>query len=160
MRSSTLQLTTELAKEGVILGWHFGSRSIAGLVRIAEYIQRSVYLEGSLRRTASGFRFILLNPPLRLGAFTSVELLLDAVPIPGSDVSLRSESMASPRTASSVTRETPVHWLPGMPVEVSVRVAPAPGEGVHSIRLNLRNAAIPPRVWFEFRDRISGKAPR
>jgi hypothetical protein len=160
MRTSTLQLGAELAKEGVVVGWHFGSRSVAGLVRIAEYIERSVLLEGSFRRTAEGFRFILLNPPLRLGAFAAAELIVDGTALPGEAVTIRTEAMPAPRSLAEVSAAAPLILLPGVPAEVLVR-PPAPlADGVHTIRLNLRNVAIPPPVWFEFRERLgAGPGP-
>jgi hypothetical protein len=154
VRSSSLQLDSELAKEGVLLSWHFGGRSVAGLARIAEYIQRSVYLAGSFRRTEDGFRFVLLDPPLRLGAFVHLELLVDGRPVPGDRVLLRSERIGAPRSADSVGPVTPIELLPGDPVEFRVRTDPALGGGAHAVRLNLRNQAIPPLVWFEFHDRL------
>jgi hypothetical protein len=156
MRTSTLQLGAELAKEGLVVGWHFGSRSIAGLVRIAEYIERSVLLEGSFRRTATGFRFILLNPPLRLGAFVGAELVLDGTPLDGTEVTVRSEERPEPRTLASIAPAEPIHLLPGVPVEFSVRTSAPLDDAIHTVRLNLENAAIPPRVWFEFRERLTG----
>jgi hypothetical protein len=95
-----------------------------------------------------------------MGAFVQVELILDGRPVPGDRVALHSERIDPPRTADSVRPGAPVELVPGDPVEFVVQTETDLPDGPHSVRLNLRNAAIPPLVWFEFHDRLSDAPAR
>jgi hypothetical protein len=160
MRGHTLRLDLELAKEGLVLGWHFGARSVAELVRIAVYIQSSVYERGSLRRRPDGYSFRLANPPLRLGAFGRAKLFQDGVAIAPEKASVRLGAEEHERPLASVSRERPLPLLPGVPAEFRVRTDPPPAPGrILSLRLELQNLAIPPLVWMEFRDRVAAGEP-
>lgn len=155
MRLRSVQLDLELAREGLLLGWRFGARSVGELARIGVYIQRSVYERGSLLQRPDGFSFRLPNPPLRLGAFGSLRLALDGIPLAPEATWVRTEPAREPRPASTIDREHPLLLLPGVPLEIGARRDPPPSVGsTLSVRIVLGNIAIPPPVWMEFRDRV------
>jgi hypothetical protein len=155
-----LRLNLALAREGLQVGLAFGVSSLFELVRTARYIEQNVYAKGSLRQRPDGFRFLLHNPPLRLGAFRSVTLRMDGVEAPPESVMLQSGADGEPRPLSEITAQHPVELLPGLPIEFRVRQHPPPDVGgTHTFRLELRNVAIPPAVWMEFRDRIQPGPP-
>jgi hypothetical protein len=64
-------LDLSLLRQGIRIGWEFGIQSIAELARVGELVERSVYEPSSLATAPGGIRFTLLNPPLRMGAFSS-----------------------------------------------------------------------------------------
>ena len=140
-----------LLRQGLELDVEFGTRSLESLLRIAEIVEESVYVPGSLRPTANGLAFVLGNPPLRLGAFRSVRLHVNGTELAADAVRFRATGEPAWRTAAEVDRERPLILRPGEPVEFEGRIAPRP-RGETRIRLDLESVAIPPRVWFEFRE--------
>ena len=155
MRGRAVRLDLELAKEGVLLGWYFGARSVSELVRIANYIQTSVYDRGSLRKRPDGFEFRLANPPLRLGAFHRAFLHVDGAPVPGERVRVRVQGAVEFRSLASLSPDRPLPLLPGRSAEFRVESDPPPARGrTLEIRIDLFNVAIPPPVWIQFRDRV------
>lgn len=141
-----------LLRQGLSVEREFGRHSLEALVSIAETIEQSVYERGSLARTANGFAFCLNNPPLRLGAFSSLHLILDEVPISPERVRLRSGPGRAWRELTDLSKEQPLDIGPGARIEFAVD-GPFP-EGMKDlgIRLELQSIAIPPLVWFEFTD--------
>ena len=146
-----IRLDLSLVRQGVTIGYQFGVRSIEELGRIAELVERSVYERHSLTRTPEGLRFTLLNPPLRMGAFSSLGLLLDGVPLPPERSWVRT-GREDRRSFSSVDRDHPVTLPIGSRTTIEAEVSPSANKGAIRVRLDLRSVAIPPRVWFEFTD--------
>lgn len=142
-----------LLRQGLELDLEFGTRSLESLLRIAEIVEESVYVPGSLRATSDGVAFVLGNPPLRLGAFLSVRLHVNGTELGAEDVRFRAVGDPTWRSAAEVDRDRPLVLRPGEPVEFAGRIAPPP-HGEARIRLDLQSVAIPPRVWFEFRERV------
>lgn len=146
-----------LLRQALELDVEFGTHSIESMVRIAEVVERSVYAAGSLRATPSGVRFVLENPPLRLGAFGAVRVRVDGAWIPPARTRLRTEGTTAWRTAQDVDRERPIVLLPGVPTEFEVDLNERPGREL-MVRLELESVAIPPLVWFEFREPIAAES--
>jgi hypothetical protein len=139
-----------LVRQGLTVGREFGVHSLEALLWVAETVEESVYAPRSLVRTHEGLAFVLSNPPLRMGAFSSLRLLLDGVEVPPGEVRFRSGADRPWRTAAEVSRLTPLELRPGEPTEVTIGRAPAEGPRAVTIRLELQSVAIPPLVWFEF----------
>jgi hypothetical protein len=130
----------------------FGHQSIQALLWVASTIQAGVYVPGSLVRTSDGFRFALSNPPLRIGAFSSVRVLLDGRPVPPGAVRLRTQDGAPWRTAAEVSGTEPLVLETGRGSQYEVAVPGASGSRPITVRLEFQNVAIPPLVWLEFRE--------
>lgn len=155
MRGRGFGLDLQMAKEGILLGWHFGARSLGELVRIANYIETSVYERGSLVRVPDGIGFRLTNPPLRLGAFHRAVLWVNGRAIPPEEVTVRTDGSPEFRRFTDLSPSRPLALLPGHPTEFRVHLDPPPGWGSRLLlRLELHNVAIPPPVWLQFRDRV------
>jgi hypothetical protein len=150
MSDRRLGAILSLVRQSLQLDVEFGTRSLESLVRIAEIVEESVYVPGSLRATASGIRFSLGNAPLRLGAFRSVAVHLNGIPAAPTAVRFRSEQ-GEWRSAASVDRGRPIVLLPGQTTDFEVDASPPP-TGELRVRLEFESVAIPPRVWFEFRE--------
>jgi len=152
MRSSRIRGDLALLREGVEVAVGFGVRSLEGLVDVAELLEHSVYEPRSLRSTGDGFCFTLLNPPLRMGAFSSVRLLWN-----GSEVDPTRAALAVGRSAArplgSIAAASPVTLPIGERVRFSVHAAPVE-PGRHRVRLELQSVAVPPLVWLEFADEM------
>lgn len=140
------------------MAWEFGARSLEGLTRIAELIEHSVYEAGSLTRTAEGISFTLLNPPLRMGAFSEIRVLWDGSRLPPDDVSIVLVGGAAPIPSGAISPVRPLTVPVGQRTTVRMAMAP-PAPGPHRVRLELRSVAIPPLVWFEFVDTPRGEGP-
>jgi hypothetical protein len=148
-----------LADDAIGLGWDFGFGSLEALAWVALTIQRSVYVPGSLVRTATGFRFALANPPLRIGAFSSVRLRVDGDLLPAERVRVRVVPGGTWRVTSDLGLEHPLTLQGGVGAEFD---ADWPVERPHHpmvVRLELQNVAIPPLVWMEFRETPGEIAP-
>jgi hypothetical protein len=131
---------------------HYGARSLEALLAVAETVEEAVYEPGSLRRISGGLAFALDNPPLRVGAFASVQVRVASVPVAPADVRLRKGAGTPWRTADGVTASSPFDWGPGERTEFEVAApAPEPGKPV-GVRVELRSIAIPPLVWCEIRE--------
>jgi hypothetical protein len=137
-------------RQGLTLNVEFGSHSIEALIWVAETVEEGVYEPHSLSRTEDGLTFALDNPPLRVGAFTSVRLLVDSREIPAERVRFRRDAGSPWRSADTVAPGHPWELAPGVRTEFWVAGAFAEGSEPISVRLELRTPAIPPRVWFEF----------
>ncbi len=158
MREHRLCATLSLIRQGLTLEVEFGTRPLEALLWIAETIEESVYVPGSLARTPTGVRFALANPPLRVGAFGAVRLLLNGTNVPADRLRLRTGLAAPWRTAASVSRDAPLELAPGVPTEVAAETPP-PAKGPATVRLELESVAIPPLVWLEFSDEVRDGGP-
>jgi hypothetical protein len=149
-----------LLRQGLSIEWEFGRHSLEALVSIAETIEQSVYERGSLIRTVNGFSFCLNNPPLRIGAFSSLHLIVDEAPISPERVRLRSGPGRAWRELTDLSKQRPLDLAPGARIEFAVDgPLPESTKGL-GIRLELQSIAIPPLVWFEFTDTLRyGEAP-
>ncbi|MCI4339557.1 MAG: hypothetical protein L3J68_04415 [Thermoplasmata archaeon] len=139
-----------LLRQGLTLGYQYGAHSVEALLWVAETVEEGVYESGSLRRTPDGIAFALENPPLRVGAFTSVALRVDGTPVPGDSVRFRSGPGAPWRTATAVAADAPLNLAPGDRTEFDLAGEFGHGGDSITVRLELRTPALPPLVWFEF----------
>jgi hypothetical protein len=141
-----------LVRQGVQVAVGFGLHSIEGLIDVAELLEHSVYEPQTLRRTPTGFVFTLMNPPLRMGAFSSVRLFWN-----GQLVDPGQASIALPhspvRALGSIGPREPVTLPVGRRFHFIVQADPVP-RGRQRLRLELQSVAIPPLVWFEFDDEL------
>ena len=148
-----------LARQGLSVGVEFGPHSLEALVGIAETVEESVYAPGSLAGTDAGISFALANPPLRTGAFGEVRLRVDGASIPSDAFRVRTAAAPDWRTASTVSARAPLELAAGVRTEFAVDGDWGRREGELTVRLELKSVAIPPLVWFEFRDRVRSGAP-
>ena len=148
-----------LARQGFSVGVEFGAHSLEALVGIAETVEESVYEAGSLAGTATGIAFALANPPLRTGAFGEVRLRIDGAPVPSDALRVRTAMAPDWRTASTVSALSPLELAAGVRTEFAVDGDWGPSDGELTVRLELTSVAIPPLVWFEFRDRERSGGP-
>ena len=146
--SSVLRLATE----AVGLGWDFGLETLEALAWVARTVQASVYISDSLVRTDKGFRFALANPPLRIGAFSSLRVLVEGVPIPPEQVRVRLTPAGPWKVSSEFGTEHPLELQAGSGIEFDTDWPIEAKSGPVRIRLELQNIAIPPLVWMEFRE--------
>ncbi|MHB8352656.1 MAG: hypothetical protein ACYDFT_08250 [Thermoplasmata archaeon] len=159
MRVRAFLFDLELLREGIRIGWDYGRHPLVELARVAEYIERSVYRKGSLAATAGGLAFVLHNAPLRQGAFGRVQLFLDGVPVAPDRATIHPSDTPAPRPLSEVRFDAPVVLRPGVEVRVEIRSGPEYRVGTEvTVRMELENVAIPPKVWLEFRDRVLPEA--
>ncbi len=145
----------DVVRQGLHLLVSFGLRPLEEMTRVAELLEHSVYQRGSLSVEAGRVSFVLLNPPLRMGAFSRITLSWDGTPIPPERSSVVVGGSGPPRPLSDLSRERPLV----LPVGERTRFwfePPVVSEGTHAVRLDLQSVAIPPRVWFEFHDRLDG----
>ncbi|MGA8303077.1 MAG: hypothetical protein WA691_03080 [Thermoplasmata archaeon] len=148
-----------LLRQGLTLGVQFGPHSVEALLWAAETVEEGVYEAGSLRRTPGGIAFALDNPPLRVGAFTSIRVLVDGRPIFPELVRLRAGGGSAWRASSSVGPGSALNLGPGDRTEFEVVGSFGKGAGPLTVRLELHTPAIPPLVWFEFSETPSGSHP-
>jgi hypothetical protein len=160
VRSGRLRGDLSLLRQGVQVAVGFGFRSLEGLADVAELVEQSVYEPRSLGRTADGFGFTLLNPPLRMGAFSSLRLRWDQRPIDprSATISLAGDA---PRSLASIDPTSPVTLPVGRRTRFTVAIGQV-ARGRHHVRLELQSVAVPPKVWFEFSDELREpeEAPR
>jgi hypothetical protein len=124
------------------------------MVRVAELIESSVYDRGSLTTDGRQVRFRLLNPPLRMGAFSRITLVWDGGAIPPSDATITSVSGQSPTRLDKISAERTVTIPIGRRTEIAF-ATDRRESGAHRVRLELESVAIPPMVWLEFTDRLA-----
>ncbi len=144
-----------LFRQGLSILREVGPHGLGEMLRMAEFVERSIYEEGSFRTASDGsFSFRLLNPPLRMGAFHAAALALDTRPIDPAASFVEEDGSASPRPLSALSRTAPLNLRPGVPVRFLAR-APALTRGSrHTVELTLRSVAIPPKVWVRFTDEL------
>ena len=152
MRPRSAVGSLSLLRQGLSIEIHYGTRSLEALLSVAEAVEDAVYATGSLRRIPGGLALALDNPPLRVGAFSAVRVLVDRNAVPPAQVRLRRGPGAAWRTASDVTADSPYRWGPGEPTEFELETSAAlTGEPV-CVRIELVSIAVPPLVWCEIRE--------
>lgn len=158
MRSAQFRADLGLVREGIDIARDFGFRSLEGLLSVAEMLQHLVYEPGSLATTADGLEFTLLNPPLRMGAFRSITVALDGNSLPPAAVSVDSGNGAT--ALATIGPDSPFTFPSGQRTRFAVVGIEPPGAAL-TVRLELQSVAIPPLVWYEFRDtpRRTGTRP-
>jgi hypothetical protein len=152
------QADVELLREGISLLSEFGVRSTERLAYVASFLEASVYARKSLHAVPGGAAFTLLNPPLRVGAFSSVRVAWDGTFLPPDRAFVRVEGHAVERPLSDIALPRPIELRPGQPIHFRLADVPV-SSGHHRVRLELQNIAVPPLVWFEFADTIHESAP-
>lgn len=141
-----------LAGEAAQLEVEFGTHSLEALAWVARTVEASVYVPDSLVRTSAGFRFALANPPLRIGAFCGLRLLVDGTPMPPDRVRVRFGPGYPWRTSSHLSPEHPLELQGGSSTEFEADW-PLVGAPVPiTVRLELQSVAIPPLVWLEIHE--------
>jgi hypothetical protein len=141
-----------LVRQGLTLEFEFGTRAIEALIAVAQTIEESVYERGSLRWTGEGLWFALDNPPLRVGAFASVRVLVDGVAVPAERIRLRPGDGAAWRAAATVTPGWTYDLGPGDRTEFWIVGSPPATPRPIRVRVELRTESIPPPVWCEVHD--------
>lgn len=160
MHSHRLGRELALLRRGLQLGLEFGLPAVEAIGRVAEIVETNIYERGSLVRQPDGIAWRIRNPPLRMGAFYELRVLMDGSGLATSAIRFRTPDGGPIRPLTSVSHSAPLTFLPGVPVEFMAEVSPPPSAGRHTIRLELQNVAIPPRVWFEFTDLLrKGPSP-
>ncbi|MFZ0831310.1 MAG: hypothetical protein WCB18_07325 [Thermoplasmata archaeon] len=145
-----------LLRETVSLLREFGLHSAERLAQVAEFLEKSVYAPRSLHAVPGGVGFTLLNPPLRVGAFSSIRVAWDGELLPPERVFVRTEGHAVERPLSDIVLARPIELRPGQRIEFRLDGVPE-DSAHHRVRLELQNIAVPPLVWFEFSDPISAQ---
>lgn len=143
-----------LFRQGLSLLREIGPHGLGEMVRVAEFLERAIYEEGSFRTTSDGFQFRLLNPPMRMGAFSSAQLSLDGRPLPVETSYVQEEGAPARRALSELSRASPLHFRPGRPTLFQSRCPDLVAGSRHTLQLSLQSVAIPPRVWMRFTDEL------
>ena len=133
--------------------------SLEALLWVAETVEESVYVPRSLSRNDRGLSFTLANPPLRAGAFSSLRLWVDRLEVSSGDVRVGKGTPRTWRTAAQINESAPLELRPGEPTEFALDRVSTGTEREVTVRLELRNIAIAPLVWFEFTEIPRGEAP-
>jgi hypothetical protein len=152
MPGARLLADLSVFRQGLYVGFEFGARALAHLTSVGELIQQNVYETGSLRLAGDRVEFVLRNPPLRMGAFSSLGVAFDSIPVALDFVEVDPGTAGTWYRANGVTRETPITLPVGQRTCIRLKVSPTPNVGAHHVRLELRSLAIPPLVWLEFVD--------
>jgi hypothetical protein len=152
VRSRSPAGTLSLLRQGLTLGVDYGTRSLSALLAVAETVEEAVYEPGSLRQVPGGVAFALENPPLRVGAFVGLRVLVDGVPIAPDAVRMRKGVGTPWQSAAGVTVGSPFEWGPGERTEFEVPAPTVPAGRRVFVRIELRSLAIPPLVWCELRE--------
>lgn len=158
VRSFHLRADLGLVRQGLRLALDYGVRPLEEMVRVAELIESSVYEHGSMTTDGRNVRFRLLNPPLRMGAFSSIALRWDGAAIPPSDATIASADSQSPRRFESISQAEPATIPIGRRTAIAFETDRRE-IAVHRVRLELKSVAIPPMVWLEFADRLATSNP-
>jgi hypothetical protein len=127
----------------------FGFRSLEALLWVAETVRNSVYVPNSLVRTSTGFTFALANPPLRIGAFSEIHLLVDGARVPPERVRFRVGPDAPWHTSTELGKDHPLELQSGSSSEFEADWPLEKRSEPLTVRLELRNVAVPPLVWLE-----------
>ena len=153
MRFPHLRLELSLLRQGVSVGWEFGAQSLEELASVGEFLEHCVYEPSSLHRVPEGVAFTLRNPPLRMGAFSSVRVLWDHEAVPPGLVLLLREGEAVGRRLDEIDAHHPVAFSFGRRTSFRLGIG-SPSRGDHHVRLELQSVAVPPLVWFEFTEPV------
>lgn len=154
VRTFHLRADLGLVREGLRLALEYGVGPLEEMVRVAELIESSVYDHGSLATDGRQVRFRLLNPPLRMGAFSRVALHWDGAVIAPANATIAPADGRPPRRFDEVSPERPTTIPTGRRTEIAFQTD-RQESGVHRVRLELDSVAIPPMVWLEFTDRLA-----
>jgi hypothetical protein len=146
-----------IIRQGISVVREFGLRSAERLAYVADFLERSVYAPKSLRVVQDGVGFTLLNPPLRVGAFSSLRVAWDGAIHPPDRAFVRAEGHSIDRALADIDVDRPVELRPGERVDIRLTGISVDSRQ-HRVRLELQNIAVPPLVWFEFEDTISEPA--
>jgi hypothetical protein len=153
-----IALDFSLLRQGLTIEHEFGPAALAELVRVGRFLEHAFYEAGSLRETDRGIVFALVNPPLRLGAFRALRLLVDGHPVPPERCAWSEEGNPVQRRFSEIDPLHPIVLAPGRPIRFEVEVdRPRPGR--HVLRLEFQSVAIPPLVWIEIYDSVRTRGP-
>ncbi len=158
MSLRAIPLDLSLLRQALSIEHEFGTASLLELGRVALFLERAFYAEGSLVRTPTGIAFTLVNPPLRIGAFRGARLLLDGAEVAPTGCRVRVEGAPTALPFSAIDREHPLLLSPGKALHLEADLPP-PAPGRHVVRLELRSSAIPPLVWIEVHDEIRPGPP-
>jgi hypothetical protein len=152
-----LRTRLSLLGQGLLIGRTFGTRSLAGLLRMAELVQQNLVEPGSFTVGPDGVEFLLRNPPLRPGAFYALRAFVDTVPVAPDQSFLGPAAQGSERSFAEISRENPIGLEAGVRQRVRLRPGTPVRPGAHTVRLELRNVAIPLTSWLEFSARFRGR---
>lgn len=147
-----------LVGEAIRLEFEFGTHTLEALLWIAQTVNASVYVPGSLVRTSTGFRFALANPPLRIGGFSEVHLLVNGTTVPPDRVRVRLGPSHPWRTSSHLSSEEPLELQAGSSTEFDAEWPLVGHRAPITVRLEFQSVAIPPIVWLEIHE-TPGEVP-
>lgn len=149
-----LLVDLSLVRQGLVIESEFGTHALAGMVRVAEFLESSIYRRGSLRRSGpDSFRFTLVNPPMRLGAFLWAQLSWN-----GKVLEPHLSRVGSPdggfRAFQELSRKEPLVLGIGETVEFEGPLPRVLDSGRPTVTLALKSVAIPPTVWIRITDEL------
>jgi hypothetical protein len=147
-----------LLRESISMVREFGLHSVDHLLHVAEFLEKSVYGPHSLHSLPGGAGFTLLNPPLRVGAFSTIRVAWDGKFVPPEQAFVRAQGHAVERSVADITPLRPIEMRPGQRIDFRLSGVPT-GPGHHRVRIEFQNIAIPPLVWFEFVDSVAERPP-
>jgi hypothetical protein len=130
----------------------YGSHSLEALAWVARTVESSVYVPRSLVRTRTGFRIAFANPPLRIGGFSSLRVLVDGATVPPVAVRYRTGAAQPWQGVGSLGLAEPLELQAGSTLLLEVDHPLPPRSAPITVRLELQSVAIPPTVWVEVRD--------
>ena len=104
---------------------------------IPEFILRKLFVQDSLKVGADDFQFALRNT-FAPGTITALTLEVDGKPVPAANLMLQAEN-ESPRTAVTISPDSPFPLPVGVTVHVLVRGVPI-GQGRLTVRAETREA--------------------
>ena len=148
IRRGVLEILSSI-RQGVSVGLDFGSHSLAALIDVAETLESSIYEPGSLTLSGTRLSFGLLNPPLRVGAFSRVVLRCAGEEIPPGRGWWRPRGTSSWLPTDGISTEHPLLLRPGDRTQFAIDLDRPPEPGRVTVRLELTSVAIPPTVWME-----------
>jgi hypothetical protein len=141
-------------RQGLTVGVEFGFGSLEELARIGWELERGIYPIGTLESAPEGVRFRLWNPPLRIGAFSSIHARWDGAPVDPMRSWVSTDRAPTPRTLDSVTRGAPLELGVGEGSVFVLGPPAGPSPGRHRVRIEWLSSAVPPTVWIEFEDEV------
>jgi hypothetical protein len=136
-------------RQGLSLEVDFGSHSIEALLAVAETLESSIYEPGSFEIAGTRLSFGLLNPPLRVGAFSAAVLRYDGHEVPPGRAWWRPTGTTEWRSTAEISPGAPLLLRPGDRTQFAVDLERRPDPGPVTLRLELTSVAIPPTVWME-----------
>ncbi|MCI4349978.1 MAG: hypothetical protein L3K15_00455 [Thermoplasmata archaeon] len=152
MGASHLRVDFAILRQGLLVGWEFGLKSLEDLGAFAELLQHSVYESGSLTHVPGGLGFVFRNPPLRMGAFSAIRIFLDGERHPDASAWVHPGGVPRAIPLAEIGPDAPVVIPVGQRTHFLLTDVGTIAAGRHKVRLELQSVAIPPLVWFEFED--------